>query len=334
MSKTELPNFTIKQLLEAGFHFGHKTMRRNPKMSKYIHTNRNGISIIDLNKAANLLFKAVIAVKDIAKNNGKILFISTKKQGIDPVAEAAKRCGQFYVNFRWLGGMLTNWKTVSKSIKTLKKIEEQLADSETDYSKKEKLVLERKRLKLEQAIGGIKNMGGYPDLVVVIDVNKEALAIAEAKKLNIPIMALLDTNCNPDGISYPIPGNDDSAKSIKLFCKLLSDAAIGGLKENMIQAGVDVSKFETSEALANYKSTAVKNDKKAEDNKAKKSDKPKRFLKGGEDKSGKKSEEKPQTKKSFDKPVVKKATPELKKTEATKSDKKVSVKKTEEKNNN
>ncbi len=251
MSKTELPQFTIRQLLEAGAHFGHKTMRRNPKMAKYIYTSRNGISIIDLNKTAQLLQNSLKTVKEIAKNNGRILFVATKKQAIEPVAEAAKRCGQYYVNFRWLGGMLTNWKTVSQSIKTLKKIEEQLADTEVGYNKKEKLVLERQRAKLEQALGGIKNMGGYPDLVFVIDTHKEALAIAEAKKLNIPIMAVLDSNCNPNGITFPIPGNDDSAKSIKLFCRLISDAAIAGIKENMAISGIDISKFESDELPEN-----------------------------------------------------------------------------------
>ena len=244
MSKSNLPTFTIKQLLEAGAHFGHKTMRRNPKMSKYIHTSRNGVSIIDLNKTANLLQESLKVVREIAKNNGRILFVATKKQAIEPIAEAAKKCGQYYVNFRWLGGMLTNWKTVSQSIKTLKKIEEQLADTEVGYNKKEKLVLERQRTKLEQALGGIKNMGGYPDLVFVIDTYKEALAIAEAKKLGVPLMAIVDTNCNPDGITYPIPANDDSAKTIKLICNLLSEAAIAGTKENMAIAGVDVAKFE------------------------------------------------------------------------------------------
>ena len=178
-----LPDYSMRQLLEAGVHFGHKTMRRNPKMTRYIHTNRNGISIIDLNKTANLLHNSLKTVKEITKNNGRILFVATKKQAIEPVAEAAKRCGQYYVNFRWLGGMLTNWKTVSQSIKALKKIEEQLADpSEIGYNKKEKLVLQRQKEKLEQALGGIKNMGGYPDLVFIIDTHKESLAIAEAKK--------------------------------------------------------------------------------------------------------------------------------------------------------
>jgi len=264
MSKTELPQFTIRQLLEAGAHFGHKTMRRNPKMAKYVHTNRNGVSIIDLNQTANLLQNCLKTVKEIAKNNGRILFVATKKQAIEPVAEAAKRCGQYYVNFRWLGGMLTNWKTVSQSIKTLKKIEERLADTEFGYNKKEKLVLERQRNKLEQALGGIKNMGGSPDLVFVIDTNKEALAIAEAKKLKLPIMAILDTNCNPSGITFPIPGNDDSAKSIKLFCRLISDAAIAGVKENMAIAGIDISKIQEDNlnSVAEFKNAAA--EKKAE----------------------------------------------------------------------
>ena len=268
MSKTELPSFTIRQLLEAGAHFGHKTMRRNPKMAKYIHTSRNGVSIIDLNKTAETLHNALKTVKDIAKNNGRILFVATKKQAIEPIAEAAKRCGQYYVNFRWLGGMLTNWKTVSQSIKTLKKIEERLADTEVGYNKKEKLVLERDRTKLEQALGGIKNMGGYPDLVFVIDTNKESLAIAEAKKLKLPIMAIVDTNCNPDGITFPIPGNDDSAKSIKLFCRLISDAALAGVKENMAIAGIDISKIEGDDEttkVVEFKNSALeKSEKKSE----------------------------------------------------------------------
>lgn len=244
MSK-DLPNFTIRQLIEAGVHFGHKTMRRNPKMSKYIFTNRNNLSIIDLNKTSEMLRTSLKVVKEIAKNNGRILFIATKKQACEPIAEAAKRCGQYYVNFRWLGGMLTNWKTVSQSIKTLQKIEEQLSDTEIGFNKKEKLNLERERNKLEQNLGGIKNIGGYPDLVFVIDTNKESLAIAEAKKLNIPIMAIVDTNCNPDNVNYVIPGNDDSAKSIKLYCRLISDAIIAGIKENMIASGIDITKFES-----------------------------------------------------------------------------------------
>ena len=298
MSKSELPKFTIRQLLEAGAHFGHKTMRRNPKMTKYIHTNRNGVSIIDLNKTASLLNNALKTVKEIAKNNGRILFVATKKQAVDAVAESAKRCGQYYVNFRWLGGMLTNWKTVSQSIKTLKKIEERLADTEeVGYNKKEKLVLERQRLKLEHALGGIKNMGGYPDLVFVIDTHKEALAIAEAKKLNVPIMAILDTNCNPDGITFPIPANDDSAKTIKLFCRLIADAAIAGTKENMAIAGVDISKFAEGELP---KTSTLKEEKSQPSKDLKK----KEIVKKPEEKVEEKKEEKPAAEKKSDVKVV------------------------------
>lgn len=321
MSKTELPNFTIRQLLEAGVHFGHKTMRRNPKMTKYIHTNRNGISIIDLNKTASLLHNSLKTVKEIAKNNGRILFVATKKQAIEPIAEAAKRCGQYYVNFRWLGGMLTNWKTVSQSIKTLKKIEEQLADpEEVGYNKKEKLVMQRQRDKLEQALGGIKNMGGYPDLVFIIDTYKESLAIAEAKKLGVPIMAILDSNCNPDGITFPIPGNDDSAKSIKLYCRLISDAAIAGIKENMALAGVDVSKFEGDELPANIRDLKKPEEKKhapKHEHKEKHEEK-KSAKKADEDKSDKKHHAK-KSEKSDVKVVTKKsAKPAAKKPAAKK----------------
>lgn len=260
-SNFSVPNFTIRQLLEAGVHFGHKTMRRNPKMSKYIFTEKNNISIIDLNQTANLLNKSLNIVKDVARNNGKILFVATKKQASDAVASAAKRCGQYYVNFRWLGGMLTNWKTVSQSIKTLKAIEEQLSDNEIGFNKKEKLDLERKRLKLEKTLGGIKTMGGFPDLIFIIDINKESLALQEASKLNIPVMAIIDTNCNTDDVTFPIPGNDDSTKSIKLFCRLLSDAAIAGFKENLVNSGVDISKIESD-----YESMLAGN---SEQNKAK-----------------------------------------------------------------
>jgi len=301
MSQTNLPQFTIKQLLEAGVHFGHKTMRRNPKMTKYIHTNRNGVSIIDLNKTANLLQNSLKTVKEIAKNNGRILFVATKKQAIDPIAEAAKRCGQYYVNFRWLGGMLTNWKTVSQSIKTLKKIEEQLADENLGFKKKEKLVLERQKQKLEQALGGIKNMGGYPDLVFVIDTFKESLAIAEAKRLKIPLMAILDSNCNPDGITFPIPGNDDSAKSIKLYCRLISDAAIAGTKENMAIAGVDISKFEGGELPENIheiKNSAAPKAEKKTNPQDRKDYKKKEITKKTPEKPLEKKQEKPVSKKT------------------------------------
>jgi small subunit ribosomal protein S2 len=209
-----------------------------------------------------MMMQSLKIVKEIAKNNGRILFVATKKQASDPIAESAKRCGQYYVNFRWLGGMLTNWKTVSQSIKTLQKIEEQLADTEVGYSKKEKLDLQRSRNKLEQNLGGIKNMGGYPDLVFVIDTNKEALAIAEAKKLNIPVMAIVDTNCNPEVANYVIPGNDDSAKSIRLYCRLISDAIISGIKENLALSGVDINKFDGDNFSAGLKELKKSENKK------------------------------------------------------------------------
>ncbi|MBU6140527.1 MAG: 30S ribosomal protein S2 [Proteobacteria bacterium] len=309
---TELPKFTIRQLLESGVHFGHKTMRRNPKMEKYIFGSRNGITIIDLNKTAALLHNSLKTVKEIAKNNGRILFVATKKQAVDPVAEAAKRCGQYYVNQRWLGGMLTNWKTVSQSIKALKKIEEKLADTEFGYNKKEKLVLERQRTKLEQTLGGIKNMGGYPDLVFIIDTNKESIAFAEASKLKLPIMAILDSNCNPDGVTFPIPGNDDSAKSIKLYCRLISDAAIAGIKENMIQAGVDISKLEDSSIAELKRPEAPKTseeEKKPARKEFKRSEKPEvkaEEKKSFEKKPSKKTEVKSEAKAATKKPAAKK----------------------------
>ncbi len=264
MTKDNLPQFSIKQLLEAGVHFGHKTMRRNPKMSKYIFGDRNNLSIINLEQTAIHLHSSLKAVREIAKNNGRILFVATKKQAFDAVEESAKRCGQYYVNNRWLGGMLTNWKTISQSIKTLKKIEEQLANDELGLNKKERLVLDRQRIKLENALGGIRNMGGYPDLVFIIDTNRESLAVAEAKKLGVPIMAILDTNCNPDGIAFPIPGNDDSVKAIKLYCRLISDAALAGIKENMAINGVDISKLDSA---SSEEILEASNSKKASDQK-------------------------------------------------------------------
>ena len=262
----DLPQFTIKQLLEAGVHFGHKTSRRNTKMSKYLFGVRNGLSIIDLQKTGVLLHEALKVVQNIAKNNGRILFVATKKQASDTISEMAQKCGQYYVNYRWLGGMLTNWSTVSKSIKTLKDIENQLANDELGLNKKEKLVLERKRLKLEATLGGIKDMGGYPDLVFIIDTHRESLAIAEARRIKVPVMAILDSNCNPDHITYPIPGNDDSIKSIRLYCHLLSEAVLSGIRENMGAGGLDLKKVAVSKVLN-------KNDKKTSSN-SYKNDKP------------------------------------------------------------
>ncbi|MDA9231453.1 30S ribosomal protein S2 [Rickettsiales bacterium] len=266
-----LPKFTIRQLLEAGVHFGHKTMRRNTKMSKYLFGVRNGISIINLQKTGGLLNESLKVVKQIAKNNGRILFVATKKQASDVIEQTAKKCGQYYVNHRWLGGMLTNWQTISKSIRTLRDIEKQLENNDLGLNKKEKLVLERKRLKLENALGGIKDMGGYPDLVFVIDTHRESLAIAEAKRIGVPVMAILDSNCNPDHVTYHIPGNDDSIKSIKLYCHLLSEAILSGIKENMSAAGVNL---ENNKKSAKKVENTKKNEEDSEKDKSK-ADKPK-----------------------------------------------------------
>lgn len=299
---TNIPQFTIKQLLEAGVHFGHKTMRRNPKMEQFIHSKRNGLSIIDLNKSARLLHKGLIATHQVARNNGKILFVATKKQASEIVAQAAKDCGQYFVNFRWLGGMLTNLKTVSGSIETLKKIETQLDNKESDFNKKEKLVLDRQRLKLEKTLGGIKDMGGYPDLIVVIDVNKEDIAVKEAQKLNIPVLAIVDSNCSPEGIQYVVPGNDDSTKAIKLYCKLLSDAILSGIKANMAASGVDVTKVTIGKKEEPKKEEKVE---KAEANEELKVSKKKIVVKA---KDEEKEEEKLKKKVADKKPAAKKAT--------------------------
>jgi small subunit ribosomal protein S2 len=227
------PKFTIKQLLEAGVHFGHKTSRRNPKMAPYIYGIHNNLHIIDLQKTAPMLAKALQVIEQISKENGKILFVGTKKQAADIVAEEAKRCGQYYVNNRWLGGMLTNWTTVSKSIKKLKKIEEDIANEDIKAKKKEKLMLDKQRQKLEKNFGGIRSMGNNIQLIIVVDTRRENLAIKEAQTLGIPVMAIIDTNSSPEGIDYLIPGNDDSIKAIRLYFRLFSDSVLEGIKKSM-----------------------------------------------------------------------------------------------------
>src|SRR5512135_1685021 len=223
-----LPDFTMRQLLEAGAHFGHRTQRWNPKMQPYIYGSRNDIHILDLTQTVPLLHQALVALRDVAAGGGRILFVGTKRQASEPIATAAKRCAQYYVNHRWLGGTLTNWRTVSGSIARLRELEGVLG-GESGRTKKELLQLTRERDKLELSLGGIKDMGGIPDLMFVIDTNKEAIAIQEARKLNIPVIAILDTNCNPDGITYPIPGNDDAARAIQLYCDLMADSILDGL---------------------------------------------------------------------------------------------------------
>ncbi|MCP4306417.1 MAG: 30S ribosomal protein S2, partial [bacterium] len=223
-----LPDFTMRQLLEAGVHFGHQKHRWNPKMSPFLYGVRNNIHIIDLAQTVPLLFQALQAVSDTVAQGGRVLFVGTKRQATEPVAAEASRCAQYYVNARWLGGMLTNWKTVSRSIQRLREVEELLADDATGLTKKERLTLTRERDKLEKALGGIKEMGGVPDLVFVIDTNKESIAVAEANRLAIPVAAIVDSNCDPDNITYPIPGNDDAGRAITLYCDLFAKAAIDG----------------------------------------------------------------------------------------------------------
>lgn len=238
---SNLPKFSIRELLEAGVHFGHRTMRWNPKMAPYIYGSRNGTHIINLQKTAPMLQQALQVVHDVVKQNGRVLFVGTKRQASEPIAEAAKRCGQYYVNYRWLGGMLTNWSTVSKSIKTLRDIETILQGDVEGYKKKELLSLERKADKLRLALGGIMDMGGKPDLLFIIDTNKESLAIKEAGNLGVPVIAIADTNSNPDGVDFLVPGNDDATRSISLYCDLIAKSALAGIQESLGAAGVEIN---------------------------------------------------------------------------------------------
>ena len=234
-----LPSPSMRQLLEAGVHFGHTTRRWNPRMAPYIFGARNGIHIIDLEQTVPLLNQALVTVRDIVAGGGRVLFVGTKRQASDKVAEAAKRCGQYYVNHRWLGGMLTNWKTISNSIKRLRTVEEQLAEENSLLTKKELLVLTRERDKLERALGGIKEMGGLPDVIFVIDTNKEHIAVEEAGNLNIPVIGVLDSNSDPDGVTFPVPGNDDALRAIGLYCDLIADAVLDGIQAEMTASGGD-----------------------------------------------------------------------------------------------
>jgi len=236
-----LPDFSMRQLLEAGVHFGHQAHRWNPKMAEYIFGARNNIHIIDLAQSVPMMHRALQAVSDTVANGGRILFVGTKRQAQDAIADAAKKSAQYYVNSRWLGGTLTNWKTISESIKRLRKLDEVLASGEAGgYTKKERLTLTRERDKLDRALGGIKDMGGLPDLLFVIDTNKEDIAIKEARRLNIPVAAIVDTNCDPNGITYVVPGNDDAGRAISLYCDLVAKAAIDGLSRSQRDLGVDL----------------------------------------------------------------------------------------------
>src|SRR5437660_185273 len=241
-----LPDLSMRQLLEAGVHFGHQAHRWNPKMADYIFGTRNNIHIIDLAQSVPMLHRALQAVSDTVANGGRILFVGTKRQAQDAIAEAAKKSAQYYVNSRWLGGTLTNWKTISQSIKRLRALDEMLAGGEGahGYTKKERLTLQRERDKLDRALGGIKDMGGLPDLLFVIDTNKEDIAIKEARRLGVPVAAVVDTNCDPNGITFVVPGNDDASRAITLYCDLIAKAAIDGISRAQGEMGIDVGAAE------------------------------------------------------------------------------------------
>ncbi|MBW7921371.1 MAG: 30S ribosomal protein S2 [Rubellimicrobium sp.] len=254
-----LPEFTMRQLLEAGVHFGHQTARWNPRMGEFIYGARNGIHIVDLTQTVPMLDAALQVVRDTVARGGRVLFVGTKRQAQKPVAEAAERSAQFYMNHRWLGGTLTNWNTVSQSINRLRALDE-LADRGFEgMTKKERLNMERERTKLQASLGGIREMGGLPDLLFVIDVNKEDLAIKEAGKLGIPVVAVVDTNCSPDGVTHVIPGNDDASRAIQLYCDLAARAALDGMSAQLGAAGVDIGAMEelAEEALAEEAAAAA-----------------------------------------------------------------------------
>ncbi len=239
-----LPEFTLRQLLEAGVHFGHQTQRWNPRMGEFIYGERNGIHIIDLTQTVPMLDTALRAVRDMIAKGGSILFVGTKRQAQQAVAEAAERCAQYHMNHRWLGGTLTNWKTVSRSIGRLKTLDEQMSEGSEGLTKRERLSIERERNKLHASLCGIREMGGLPDMLFVIDVNKEDLAVAEARKLGISVVAVVDTNCSPDGIDYIIPGNDDASRAISLYCDLVARAVLDGMDAQFAAAGIDIGEAE------------------------------------------------------------------------------------------
>ena len=248
-----LPDFTLRQLLEAGVHFGHQTQRWNPRMGPYIYGERNGIHILDLTQTVPMLDQALSAIRETVAKGGRVLFVGTKRQAAGAIADAAERSAQYYMNHRWLGGTLTNWQTVSKSIQRLKEFDEKLSAGAEGLTKKERLGMEREQTKLQASLGGIREMGGVPDLIFVIDVKKEALAIAEANKLGIPVVAVVDTNCPPEGVDYVIPGNDDAARAIALYTDLAARAALDGMSAQLGAAGVDLGELEsglTEEAVA------------------------------------------------------------------------------------
>ena len=240
------PVVTMQQLIEAGAHFGHQTHRWNPRMKPYIFGARNGIHILDLSQTVPLFARALEFVDATVRAGGKVLFVGTKRQAQEPVAQAARQCGQHFVNHRWLGGMLTNWKTISQSIKRLKSLEERLSGDTAGLTKKEVLQLTRERDKLELSLGGIRDMGGIPDVMFVIDANKEELAIKEANVLGIPVVAILDSNVSPDGIAFPVPANDDASRALRLYCEAVAAAATKGRQEAVVDSGADIGAQEVA----------------------------------------------------------------------------------------
>lgn len=245
-----LPDLSMRALLEAGVHFGHQSHRWNPKMAPYLYGVRSGVHIIDLSQTVPMMYRALQEISDVVARGGRVLFVATKRSAQDAVAQAARNCGQYYVNRRWLGGTLTNWKTVSNSIKRLKELEELLAGEAQGFTKKERLDLTREREKLETGLGGIKNMGGVPELMFVIDTNKEDIAIQEAKRLGIPVVAVIDSNSSPDSITFPIPGNDDAARAISFYCDAVAKAVLDGMERGQRGSGADIGARETAPAEA------------------------------------------------------------------------------------
>ena len=244
-----IPTFTMRQLLEAGVHFGHQTRRWNPRMAPYLFGSRNGVHIIDLTQTVPMLHQALATSREVAANGGRVLFVGTKRQAQEPIARAAQRSGQYFVNHRWLGGMLTNWRTISQSIRRLRDLEAKLSEGTIGLTKRETLQLTRERDKLERALGGIKDMGGLPDLLFVIDSNKESIAVAEARVLNIPVISVVDSNSDPKGITFPIPGNDDASRAINLYCDLMVGAVLDGIQAEMAASGEDIGASEAAPAV-------------------------------------------------------------------------------------
>jgi small subunit ribosomal protein S2 len=235
-----LPEFSMRQLLEAGAHFGHQTHRWNPKMDRFIFGEKSNIHILDLSQTVPLLHQALLKVREVAAAGGRVLFVGTKRQAADHIKASAQRCAQYFVNSRWLGGTLTNWQTVSKSIARLRELDQIITGGGIGLTKREVLSLTRERDKLDRSLGGIASMGGVPDIMFVVDTNKESIAIKEARKLGIPVVAVIDSNCDPDEVTYPIPANDDAARAIQLYCDLIADSVLDGLTEAQVRGGVDI----------------------------------------------------------------------------------------------